>query len=389
MFLVIVNLIGISACNMSLKAIGDDPERALSNYMRCLVFLNLVLVVMNYRVFRLYHENNVLYALNCLIFHFFSAIGWLILFFMLPSQVYFYIGWTLMSIINMYRIDIYIQIGIHISPRLLEKSFLKAPPPINVGLMAERFGLFIILAIGECIMGTVGAVVDFDVTTIIGLVLASLQGYMFKIAYFDMFDCTGEHAKVHATKRSKATGIACLYLHLPALMGVTLSSGLVVKVFNAHHTEDGVSIAFYQQLLYCCAFATTLMSFWKIHKQHLPQREDAQIMCVDENIAIHIVFLSMLCLSWIPISDPLLLQSVLLLLFLIGISIGAIMEWIESRSPDSSEEKKVADELESCHIAPIEKSHRSMADVESQLRSESKGYGSISSLNTAESHPIK
>jgi low temperature requirement protein LtrA len=62
--------------------------------------------------------------------------------------------------------------------------------PLNSTLSKERVALLVLIAIGEQIATISGTSLKRRIYT--GTLLACLQGFLFKWAYFDVFDCTGE-----------------------------------------------------------------------------------------------------------------------------------------------------------------------------------------------------
>ena len=80
--------------------------------------------------------------------------------------------------------------------------------PQNVELFYERLGLMVIIAIGE-ILANISSN-NLTSEAVGSMVLLVIQGFFFKFAYFDVFDCLGHHALKQASRISKHRGIVCV-----------------------------------------------------------------------------------------------------------------------------------------------------------------------------------
>jgi low temperature requirement protein LtrA len=323
-------MFAISSANMVLKGLSENLDVAIANFLLSLALLNIGIMIMSVRVLLSKTKDSMYYASNVFTFHFFATLAWIAFWALSGSRLLLICGCALMTIININRIDCYIKIGQHLTSRWLSAEFPRATVPLHVGLTAERFGLFFILGVGECVMGTVGKISVFSFKSALALLLASIQGFFFKVCYFDMFDCMGEHVKKHAIKESKVNGLRLMNLHSTGVMGVTLSAGLIVRVFYQKSVTVGdTPLAVYSRLLYSGAFAIALLSFWHIHRCHSHFHDDPALCGISENVAIHIIAVIIVAVAFIPITNPLALQSLLLILFFCGMTVGVFMEKIQ------------------------------------------------------------
>ena len=103
-----------------------------------------------------------------------------------------------------------------------------APATWNVGTehFAERFGLFIILALGESIVitGATTSDLDLDAARIIAFVMAFLASASLWWLYFSSVAALGEHYLEVADSRTTLARDAYTYLHVVFVAGIILSA---------------------------------------------------------------------------------------------------------------------------------------------------------------------
>src|SRR5215210_1639493 len=102
------------------------------------------------------------------------------------------------------------------------------PETWNVGTehFAERFGLFVILALGESIVitGATTSALDLDAATIIAFVMAFLASAAIWWLYFSSVASLGEHHLEVAENRTTLARVAYTYLHAVFIAGIILSA---------------------------------------------------------------------------------------------------------------------------------------------------------------------
>ncbi len=102
------------------------------------------------------------------------------------------------------------------------------PETWNVGTehFAERFGLFIILALGESIVitGGITSELELDVKTIIAFIMAFLASAAIWWLYFTSVAALGEHYLEVADHRTTLARDAYTYLHVVFVAGIILSA---------------------------------------------------------------------------------------------------------------------------------------------------------------------
>ena len=103
-----------------------------------------------------------------------------------------------------------------------------APATWNVGTehFAERFGLFIILALGESIVitGATTSELDLDAKTIVAFVIAFLASAAIWWLYFSSVAALGEHYLEVADSRTTLARDAYTYFHVVFVAGIILSA---------------------------------------------------------------------------------------------------------------------------------------------------------------------
>lgn len=324
--LVIYNIFAISAANMALKGLQDDIYNAVGNYVIALIFLNVGIVALCIRIDFSNNKTAKYYTYALIIHHFIAIIFWAILYIIRYNIVLLYFCWTLIVIFISNRIQAFMWLNKHVVPKYITNGEEVITVPVNVNLQVERFSLFVVLAIGECVMGTVGSFSTINWYSVTGLLLATIQGYLFKLCYFDMFDCSGEHALQNAMRWSYDTGIRYGVTHMPGTMGITLSAGIIHKVFQAQ--TEIVVLTSPQKFLYSFAFALAIESFWHIRNTH--QRPDSIKLFgtsfITESFLVHSMTILMIGISASPITNPMVYQSLLLTLFGLIISAGVIID---------------------------------------------------------------
>jgi low temperature requirement protein LtrA len=102
---------------------------------------------------------------------------------------------------------------------------------------AERFGLIIILGLGESIVaiGVGAAQVELSPLVVVGVTLAVLLGFALWWAYFERMEPASEHILLEArgVERTRLATDAYTYLHFPLLTGVIITA-LGIEVAIAH-----------------------------------------------------------------------------------------------------------------------------------------------------------
>jgi low temperature requirement protein LtrA len=115
-----------------------------------------------------------------------------------------------------------------------------APATWNVGTehFAERFGLFIILALGESIVitGATTSELDLDTARIIAFVMAFLTSAAIWWLYFSSVASLGEHYLEVSDNRTILARDAYTYLHVVFVAGIILSA-VGDELVIAHPTE--------------------------------------------------------------------------------------------------------------------------------------------------------
>jgi low temperature requirement protein LtrA len=115
-----------------------------------------------------------------------------------------------------------------------------APATWNVGTehFAERFGLFIILALGESIVitGATTSELDLDAARIIAFVMAFLGAAAIWWLYFTSVSTVGEHYLEVSENRTILARDAYTYLHVVFVAGIILSA-VGDELVIAHPTE--------------------------------------------------------------------------------------------------------------------------------------------------------
>jgi low temperature requirement protein LtrA len=115
------------------------------------------------------------------------------------------------------------------------------PETWNVGTehFAERFGLFIILALGESIVitGASTSELDLDAKTIVAFVVAFLASAAIWWLYFTSVAALGEHYLEVADSRTTLARDAYTYLHVVFVAGIILSA-VGDELVIAHPAEN-------------------------------------------------------------------------------------------------------------------------------------------------------
>ncbi|MEO5535149.1 MAG: low temperature requirement protein A [Pseudolysinimonas sp.] len=106
---------------------------------------------------------------------------------------------------------------------------------------SERFGLIIILGLGESIvaLGVGAAQVELSPALIGGVAFAVLIGFALWWAYFERMQPASEHilSEARGQERAKLAGDAYTYLHYPLLIGIILTA-LGIEVAIGHLGSD-------------------------------------------------------------------------------------------------------------------------------------------------------
>lgn len=178
------------------------------------------------------------------------------------------------------------------------------------------------------------------------------QGYAFKAAYFDFFDCPGEFAITHALRKSRYHGVSYMRWHVLATMSITMSSGLIAKVFEASqdtsegqgegvgegvgvdsNSEEHEILSFAQRALYSVSFAVALLSLRYISELHERANNDScQVsVCGVTLDTISVYFFATATCLLVKVeaaSEPLVYQCCLVFLFMCGTTSGLLVQMI-------------------------------------------------------------
>jgi low temperature requirement protein LtrA len=152
MVVVSLNLFALSAANMALKGLESNLRLAVLNFIPALIGMQIVVVIMLLRV--LYSGISVFYNCNMLVYHVVVSGAWVTMYLLswhltTPQLLLCILG---IHIIDLNRIQCYLFIGSNISDRWLPESCPRDLVPVHVTLLAERFGLFVVLAIGPFVV---------------------------------------------------------------------------------------------------------------------------------------------------------------------------------------------------------------------------------------------
>lgn len=149
MVVVSLNLFALSLANMALKGLESNLRLTFQHFIPALIGMQIVVVIMLLRV--LYSGISVFYICNMLVYHIIITGAWVTMYFLsshlTTTQLLFCI--LGIHIIDLNRIECYLLIGSNISDRVLPQSYPRTLIPVHVTLLAERFGLFVVLAIGQ------------------------------------------------------------------------------------------------------------------------------------------------------------------------------------------------------------------------------------------------
>ena len=167
-----------------------------------------------------------------------AALIWLVSAFVPPPARFF-----------MWGIALVVDIGTPLGMRSLQVL-----TPLNRSHLAERFGLFVIIVLGESVIGVVGGLAEQNLHTssVIGALFAMVIAVSIWWVYFDEPDDT-------AVQRWSVAGQVWIYAHMPLLMAIA-ASGVAIEHVLAH---DEVLLA--DRWLLCGALAVTMAATAVIH----------------------------------------------------------------------------------------------------------------------------
>jgi low temperature requirement protein LtrA len=109
-----------------------------------------------------------------------------------------------------------------------------ALPPLSSSHLPERFGLFVIIVLGEAIIGTINGVVEsknFEFSTLLEGALGMMMVFTMWWVYFDFVARRAPRAQISST-------LPWSYLHLPLVMGIAASSAGVLHAIAAENGID-------------------------------------------------------------------------------------------------------------------------------------------------------
>jgi low temperature requirement protein LtrA len=140
---------------------------------------------------------------------------------------------------------------------------LQMRTPLDRTHLSERFGLFVIIVLGEAVVGVVGGLAEqnLDASSVIGALFA--MGIAFSIwwVYFDEPDDT-------AVQRMGFAGPVWIFSHLPLLMAIAATGVAIEHVLAL----DEVSSA--DRWLLCIALSATMAATAVIHLTSLTAGRD-------------------------------------------------------------------------------------------------------------------
>ncbi|MGN6624557.1 MAG: low temperature requirement protein A [Candidatus Nitrosocosmicus sp.] len=176
----------------------------------------------------------------------FTVILWLISLFV-PSS-FRYIVW-----ISALIIDIVITVVI------TKKHFDLSPNKFH---LSERFGLFVIIVLGETVFGLVTtlAIKDLSTITVFGMGSGITIAFGLWWIYFDTVDGSA----IRALKEQRRIGIylSWLYLHFPLLIGIASLGDGISHLIKA---DQILPISYPERWLMCISVALCLLSIGFIH----------------------------------------------------------------------------------------------------------------------------
>jgi low temperature requirement protein LtrA len=118
---------------------------------------------------------------------------------------------------------------------------------IDGGHMAERCGLFVIIALGESLLvsGATFATAQWTTAVVLGFCCAFGSAVVMWWLYFDRGAVAGHHRIAHAADPGRTARIAYTYLHLPIVAGIILSAVAdeLVLAHPEHLEAAGLAVA--------------------------------------------------------------------------------------------------------------------------------------------------
>lgn len=145
--------------------------------------------------------------------------------------------------------------------------------------------------------------------------------------------------------------MAYMHMHVVATMSITMSSGLIAKVFEVTQQtsetrdgEDGEGLSFAQRVLYGASFAVALLSLKCISSFHERSSDDScpvQLFGISGDTLL-IYFFATVCFVLTTLeatSDPMVFQACMVFLFVCGTSGGFIIQRMYGafKSPHASD----------------------------------------------------
>lgn len=125
---------------------------------------------------------------------------------------------------------------------------------VDGGHMAERCGLFVIIALGESLLvsGATFAAATWNIPVVLGFGCAFGGAVAMWWLYFDRGAVAGHHRIAHATDPGRTARIAYTYLHLPIVAGIILSAVTdeLVLAHPEHLNAAGLAMAIGGPALY-------------------------------------------------------------------------------------------------------------------------------------------
>jgi hypothetical protein len=330
--LLIYNFITAFVAITIVRGLDIDPRQSFLNFITLLALFHAGTVALDFRVIAGEVMESMYYATTQLVYHSTMLVVCIIVRILAPPAPLAMLFISLLCALDLIRWYIYGFIGRVISERIVPLGAPRQFTPVHVALTAERFGLLIIVCIAYCLLTRAPGITVLTVRSMSGAGLACIQGYLFKLSYYDCFECGGGSASRHALRISRERGFQWTYFHLLSVIGVILSLSLVSHVFYAQgDASTDVIIVPAQQYLYSTSFAIVLFSFWNIRNAHELRRSDVTLLGLSEGAWVYLCVAALVCSGHFAVKDPMILQVVFVLIFGIGSFIGIVAETLSPK----------------------------------------------------------
>jgi low temperature requirement protein LtrA len=188
-------------------------------------------------------------------------------------------------------------------------------PRLSSSKLGERFGLFVIIVLGESMVGVLNGIAENEVLdwrSVFRLVLGLALSFGLWWIYFDF---------VGRRKANPSRALFWNYLHLPLVMGITAVAAALLHVM----TLQGAIIEANTRWILVGAYAVVMMSLGLLERTLLPENPEVVSRALSSNLKFVTAGVALL-LGWLMPSGTLLL---LVLLNLGHMFYGAI-SWFSS-----------------------------------------------------------